>query len=111
MAEFAYNNAKNANTDHTSFELNYDYYSWMLYEEKVNPNSQSKSADKLSEKLKELIIVCCKNLYFIQKLQKLAYDKGIKPWNYALGKKIWLNNKYIKTKWNCKLEAKFLRPF
>ena len=26
MAEFAYNNAKNASTDHTPFELNYGYH-------------------------------------------------------------------------------------
>ena len=30
MAEFAYNNAKNASTDHTPFALNYDYHPWML---------------------------------------------------------------------------------
>ena len=49
MAEFAYNNSKNASTGHTPFELNYGYYPRMLYEEKVDPRSQSKSANKLSE--------------------------------------------------------------
>ena len=39
MAEFAYNNAKNANTNHTPFELNCGYRSWMLYEEDVDPRS------------------------------------------------------------------------
>ena len=36
MAEFIYNNAKNASISHTSFELNYGYYPWMLYEDDVN---------------------------------------------------------------------------
>ena len=35
----------------------------------------------------------------------------MKPKSYAPGNKIWLNSKYIKTKWNWKLEAKFFGPF
>lgn len=34
-----------------------------------------------------------------------------KPKSYILGKKVWLNSKYIKTKENCKLEAKFFVTF
>ena len=37
MADFVYNNAKNASTSHTPFELNYGYYPQMLYKEDVNP--------------------------------------------------------------------------
>ena len=111
MAEFAYNNSKNASTGHILFELNYGYHLWMLYKEKVNLRSQSKSVDELSEELRELMIVCQKNLYHAQKLQKQAHDKRDKPQNYAPGKKVWLNNKYIKTKCKRKLEAKFLGPF
>ena len=57
------------------------------------------------------MIVCWENLYYAQELQKRAYDKGVKPRSYALGKKVWLNHKYIKTKRNRKLEAKFFGPF
>ena len=39
MAEFAYNNFKNASTGHTPFELNCGYYPRTLYEEEVNPRS------------------------------------------------------------------------
>ena len=46
------------------------------------------------------MIVCRKNFYHAQKLQKRAHDKGIKPKSYALGEKVWLNSKYIKTKQN-----------
>ena len=63
MAEFAYNNAKNASTCHTSFKLNCSYYPWMSYEEDVNPCSRSKSADKLSAEVIKLMIICQKNLY------------------------------------------------
>ena len=55
--------------------------------------------------------VCRKNLYHTQELQKQAYNKGVKPRNYASSDKVWLNSKYIKTKRNCKLEAKFFSPF
>ena len=75
MAEFAYNNTKNASIEHTSFKLNCGYHSQMLYDDKVNPRSQSKLADKLLAELGELIIVCHENLYHTQELQKRAHDK------------------------------------
>ncbi len=62
MAKFAYNNAKNASTDHTLFELNYGYHPRASYKEDVDPRSQSNSADKLATELRELMIVCRENL-------------------------------------------------
>ena len=111
MAEFAYNIAKNASIGHTSFELNCDFHPRMSYEEDVDPRSQSKSADELSAELRELMIVCRENLHHAQELQKRAHDKGVKPRSYAPGEKVWLNSKYIKTKRNRKLEAKFFGLF
>ena len=111
MAEFAYNNARNASTGHTPFELNYGYHPWMSYEEDVDPRSQSKLANELSAELRELMIVCRENLYHAQELQKQAHDKGVKPGSYIPGEKDWLNNKYIKTKRNRKLKAKFFGLF
>ena len=83
----------------------------MSYEENVDPCSQSKSADELLAELRELMIVCRENLYHAQELQKRAYDKRVKIRSYAPGKKVWLNNKYIKTKRNQKLEANSFGPF
>ena len=111
MAEFAYNNAKNASSGHTPFELNCGYHPRMSYEEDVEPRSKSKSADELSAELRELMIVCRENLHHAQELQKRAHDKGVKPRSYAPGDKVWLNSKYIKTKQNRKLKAKFFRLF
>ena len=37
MAEFAYNNAKNASTDYTPFNLNCRYYSQVFYKEDFDP--------------------------------------------------------------------------
>ena len=111
MAEFAYINAKNASTSHTLFELNYGYHPRMSYKEDVKHRSQSKSADELSVELRELMIVCRENLHHVQELQKRAHDKGVKPRSYSPGKKVWLKSKYIKTKHNRKLEAKFFGPF
>ena len=111
MAEFAYNNAKNASTSHMPFELNCGYHPWMSYKEDVNSCFQSMLADKLSAELKELIIVCRENLHHAQELQKQAQDKGVKFQSYAPGKKVWLNSKYIKTKRKRKLETKFFGPF
>ena len=111
MVKFAYNNAKNINTNHILFELNYGYYPQMSYEEEVDPRPKLKLADKLSAELRELMFVCQKNLHHVQKLQKWAYDKGVKHRTYASSDKIWLNSKYIKTKCNQKLEIKFFGPF
>ena len=98
MADFAYNNAKNASCGHTPFELNYSYHPWMSYKNDVNLCSKSKSADNLSAELKKLMIVCRENLYHAQKLQKQADNKDVKPRSYASNNKVWLNSKYIKTK-------------
>ncbi len=111
MAEFAYNNAKNASTGHISFELNCGYYSQAYYEEEVNPRSQSKSADELATKYRKLMAICKENLQHVQELQKRYHNKHAKPRSYALCDKVWLNSKYIKSKRNWKLEAKFFQPF
>ncbi len=111
MAKFAYNNAKNASTGHTPFKLNCGYHPRASYKKDVNPRSQSKLADKLATELRKLMTVCRENLQYAQELQKQYCDKHVKLRSYALGEKVWLNSKYIKTKRNCKLEAKFFGSF
>ena len=58
MAEFAYNNAKNASTGYTPFELNCGYYPCVFYKEDLDPHSKLKTAEELSSKLRNLIAVC-----------------------------------------------------
>ena len=55
--------------------------------------------------------ICQQNLLHAQKLQKRVHNKSVKPQSYTPGEKIWLNSKYIETKQNQKLEAKFFGPF
>ena len=93
------------------FELNCGYHLQMMYKEEVNSYSKSKSANKLSAELRKLMIVYQENPHHTQKLQKRAHNKGVEPQSYVSDNKIWLNSKYIKTKRNCKLEAKFFGPF
>ena len=111
MAEFTYNNAKHASMGYTPFELNCGYHPRVSYEEDVDPRSRSKTADELTEELRNLMATCRENLQHAQEVQKRAHNKGTKPRSYAPGKKVWLNSKYIKTKRNRKLEAKFFRSF
>ena len=111
MAEFAYNNAKNASTGHTPFELNCGYHSWVFYKEDLDPRSKSKTAKELSYELQNLMAVCQQNLHHAQELQKQAHNKGVKSQSYALGNKVWLSSKHLKTKQNRKLEVKFLSFF
>ena len=79
MAELAYNNAKNASTSHTPFELNCGYHPRMSYKKEVDPRSKLKSVDKLSVELRELMFVCRENLHYTQELQKRAHNKRVKP--------------------------------
>ena len=111
MAKFPYNNSKNANMGHIPFEFHCGYYPWVIFENKCNARSRSSSANRLAVKLRELINIYHQNLLHAQDLQKQSHNKGVKPCVYAAGENIWLNSKYIKTKWNRKLKAKFFRPF
>ena len=111
MAEFAYNNTRNASTGYMPFKLNCGYHLWVFYEEDINPCSKFKSTNKLLAKLQELITVCCKNLHYAQELWEQAHNKSVQPKSCAPGDKVWLHSEYIKTKQNRKLKAKFFRPF
>ena len=98
MAEFAYNNAKNASTGHTPFELNCGYHPCVSYEEDLDPRSKSKTAEELSSKLRNFMAVCQQNLHHAQELQKRAHDKGVKPQSYVLGNKVLLSSKHLQIK-------------
>ena len=111
MAEFAYNNTKNASIGYISFELNCGYQPRVSYKKDLDPRSKLKTAKELSSKLWNLMAVCQQNLYHAQELQKQAHNKEVKLWSYAPGDKVWLSSKHFKTKRNRKLEAKFLGLF
>ena len=64
MVEFAYDKAKNATISHTLFKFNCGYYSKVLFKKDVNFYSKSCSINKLIEKLRELIEICCQNLFY-----------------------------------------------
>ncbi len=65
MAEFAYNNTKNASTGHTPFELNCGYHPRVSFKEDVDPRLRSCSANELAKELRELIEVCCQNFLHV----------------------------------------------
>ena len=111
IAEFAYNNAKNASTGHILFKLNCGYHPKVSYKEDVDSYFRSCSINKLAKELRKLKKVYYQNLLYVQKLQKRAHVKEIKSHSYAPSKKIWLNSKYIKIKRNKKLQNKFFGPF
>ena len=111
MAKFAYNNIKNISISHMVFKPNCGYYSRVLYKVDIDFQSKSKAPDKLWAKLRKLMIICWENLHHAQELQTQAHNKGVKPWSYAFGDNILLNSKYIKTKRNWKIKAKFFELF
>ena len=58
IAEFAYNNTKNASTGYILFELNCKYHPHVFYEEDLDPCSKSRTVEELFFELQELMIVC-----------------------------------------------------
>ena len=78
MAEFAYNNTKNASTGYTLFEFNYRYHLCVFYKEDLDPRSKSKTIEKLSSELQKLMTVCQQNLHYAQKLQMRAHNKSVR---------------------------------
>ncbi len=70
MTDFAFNNAKNTSTNHSLFELDCGFYPGASYKEDVNPRSQSKLANELTNKFRELMTVYRENLQHTQNLQK-----------------------------------------
>lgn len=111
MAEFAYKNPKNMSIGQMLLELNCCYHPRIWYKGDIDACSNSKLADKLQSKFRELITVCQKKLHHAKKLQKRSHDENTKLRSYGLYNKVWLNNEYIKIKQNCKLETKFFRSF
>ena len=63
MAEFVYNNTKNASTSFKPFELNCRYHPRVFYKKNLNPRSQLKTAEELSSKLQNLMAACQQNLH------------------------------------------------
>ena len=62
MAKFAYNNAKNASTGYILFKFYCGYYPQVSFKEDLDPCSKSKTAEKLSSELQNLMAVCQQNL-------------------------------------------------
>ena len=79
MAEFTYNNPKNASTGHTPFELNFDYHPRVFFEDECDTRSRSSLVKGLVIELRELMNICRQNLLHAQNLQKQAHNKGVKP--------------------------------
>ena len=88
MAEFAYNNAMNASTHYTPFELNCGYNPRVSYQEDLDPHSKLKIAKKLSSELQSLMAVCQQYFHHAQLLLKQTQNKGVKPQSYVPGKKM-----------------------
>ena len=111
MAEFAHNNSQNVSMGHTLFELNCGYHPCVFFEDKCNAYSRSSFIKKTGYGIEEVNECLLPKLFVRQNLQKQVYNKGVKPQSYASSEKIWLNSKYIKTKRNWKLQAKFFELF
>ena len=58
IAEFAYNNAKNAITSPILFKFNCGYYLKMLFENEVNFCLKFCSDNELAKELRKQIIIC-----------------------------------------------------
>ena len=65
VTEFAYNNSKNVNTGHISFELNCGYHVYVSFKDKCDKCSKSSLAEAPAIELRELINLCCQNFLHV----------------------------------------------
>ena len=65
MAKFTYNNDKNTNIGYIPFEFNCGFHPQVLFKEDVNFYSKSCLANKIADKLRQLMEICCQNLFHI----------------------------------------------
>lgn len=79
MAQFVYNNVKNATIDCTFFELNYAYHLWVSYKKDIDSYSKSKIPEELSFKLCELMTLYQENLKHGHEFQKSSHNMYAKP--------------------------------
>ena len=70
MAEFAYNNTKNASTGYTLFELNCGYHPYVFYKNNLDSRLKSRTVEEQFLELQELMTVCQQKLYHAQEFQK-----------------------------------------
>ena len=66
MAEFAYNNAKNASTGHIPFKLKCNFHPQVSFKNDIDFRSRSRSANKLANELRELMNIYQQNLLHAQ---------------------------------------------
>ncbi len=64
MAEFAYNNTKNASISHIPLKLNCGYLLRVSFKDNVNPHSRSYSLNELAKELRKLIEICYQNILY-----------------------------------------------
>lgn len=81
----------------------------VVFEDEADSYSKSCLVNKLVKQLvQNPIEISQQNLLHAQELEKQVYDEEVKLKNHALCEKLCPNSKFIKIKWNKKLEAKFL---
>ncbi len=75
MAKFAYNNTKNTSIGYTFFKFNCGFHSQVLFEEDVNSCSRSRLANKLADKLRELIEIVVRTFFMYMSYRKKSIIK------------------------------------
>lgn len=99
------------NTSNILFELNCSYHPCISFKDNNNLYSNFSLASKLANKPKDLILIYEQDELYSQELLIWANNNSINSCNYKLFEKIWLNNKFIKTKPNSNLKANYFKSY
>lgn len=84
MAEFLYNNVKNANINYICIELLIVIIFYFLFKDRINSYLKSHSVTKQTIKYKQLILIYQSNRFYFQKYAKQTPDEKAKPCSYIL---------------------------
>jgi hypothetical protein len=112
MAEFAFNNSRNASTNKSPFEANYGYTP-KLQVPTVSPKSSSPAASDFVSTLSDIHQELHRAIQLAQTRMKLYADRKRQEGpTFAVGDQVLLNTKNLKLRRPCaKLSERFVGPF
>lgn len=111
-AEFAYNNVLQSSINMSPFYATYGFHPRMSFEDEPDKRSRSQSAEDYATHLREVMTALKEELTRSQSDQKKYYNRHAKDVTFAVGDKVWLNRRNIRTKRpSRKLDWKMIGPF
>ena len=113
LAEFAYNNSKQASTGYTPFYLNYGYHPRTPSTPKPSPSERNPTAVEIAQTIDQAVKQAKQLLHAAQQAQQTQANRSRRDLSFQVGQQVLLSTKNIKLKTpgTQKLLPKYVGPF